>query len=37
MQELDETHLFVDKEIEEVLEKKLDDLMEAMNPENTEK
>ncbi|KAF8360088.1 gtf-2H5, partial [Pristionchus pacificus] len=37
VKELDDTHIFVDKEIQEVLDNKLDDLMEAMNPENTDK
>ena len=36
-QELDETHLFIDKEIVPILEEKLDQIMEQMNPEVSEK
>ncbi|PAV62988.1 hypothetical protein WR25_03880 [Diploscapter pachys] len=32
--ELDETHLFIDKEIVPILEEKLDQIMEQMNPES---
>ncbi|KAK6055703.1 REX1 DNA Repair, partial [Cooperia oncophora] len=35
--ELDETHLFIDREIVKILEEKLDQLMEQMNPELSDK
>ncbi|VDN45636.1 unnamed protein product [Gongylonema pulchrum] len=37
VKELDETHIFVDKEIIPVLEQKLDQFMEAMAPDLIEK
>ncbi|KJH43555.1 REX1 DNA Repair [Dictyocaulus viviparus] len=37
VKELDETHLFIDREIVKILEEKLDQLMEQMNPEMSDK
>ncbi|EPB74595.1 REX1 DNA Repair [Ancylostoma ceylanicum] len=37
VKELDETHLFIDREIVRILEEKLDHLMEQMNPELSDK
>lgn len=37
VKELDETHIFVDKEIVPILEQKLDQLMESLSPDLTDK
>ncbi|CAI4232324.1 unnamed protein product [Auanema sp. JU1783] len=37
IKELDDTHLFIDKEIIPILEDKLDQIMESMNPESADK
>ncbi|MFH4977735.1 hypothetical protein AB6A40_004444 [Gnathostoma spinigerum] len=37
VKELDETHIFVDREIIQILERKLDQLMESLSPDHGDK